>query len=150
MGEGKIGTTVKGEQATERSCRAYTYHTSFKTYRHRASIQHQDEQGWNPHSTYARRRAFHKLIRLTVDFQRRFPNLDNHLRGEAAKFQEYREKLRPFLVEQGPLLRDAKAEGKNILVEGANGFMLDIGRCWILLGMDIEFITEQIRVRTLT
>ena len=70
-----------------------------------------------------------KLIGLTVDFQRRFPNLDYHLSGEAAKFQEYREKLRPFLVEQGPLLRDAKAEGKNILIEGANGFMLDIGRC---------------------
>ena len=73
---------------------------------------------------------FHKkLIRLTVDFQRRFPNLDYHLSGEAAKFQEYREKLRPFLDEQGPLLRDAKAEGKNIPIEGANGFMLDIGGC---------------------
>ena len=53
LGEGKVGTTGKGEQATERSCWAYAYHTSFKTCRHRASIQHQDEQEWNPHSRCA-------------------------------------------------------------------------------------------------
>lgn len=40
--------------------------------------------------------------------------------------QDYAEKLRPYVIDQVPLLKSAKAQNANILVEGANALMLDI------------------------
>jgi adenylosuccinate synthase len=136
LGTAKVGTTGKGKPAplwfllglagftTSRVGIGPTYSTKVS----RSGIRMVDMLD---------QEVFEKLVRLTVEAQNGFPGLFNDLSGEATKVQDLRDKLRPFLVEQTPLLREAKAKGENILIEGANGFMLDIGRCcipWVLVG----------------
>ncbi|KAL9033187.1 MAG: hypothetical protein Q9180_006082, partial [Flavoplaca navasiana] len=45
---------------------------------------------------------------------------------EIARFDTYREQLRPFVVDAVPLMASAQKSNTNILVEGANALMLDI------------------------
>ncbi|KAL8991994.1 MAG: hypothetical protein Q9169_007465 [Polycauliona sp. 2 TL-2023] len=45
---------------------------------------------------------------------------------EIARFDKYREQLRPFVVDAVPLMSKAQQGKTNILVEGANALMLDI------------------------
>lgn len=69
-----------------------------------------------------------KVRRLATGFKKRYGDLlEYDVEGEIAKFREYRERLQPFVVDQVPLLQSAKDSKANILVEGANALMLDIG-----------------------
>lgn len=68
-----------------------------------------------------------KVRRLAAGFQERYKELDYKVDDEINNFRQYREKLRSFVIDQTPLLRSAKDKKHNILIEGANGFMLDIG-----------------------
>ncbi|KAF2813651.1 Adenylosuccinate synthetase [Mytilinidion resinicola] len=68
-----------------------------------------------------------KLRRLAYGFQKRFGDLLKYsVEDELSKFKELREKLAPYVIDQIPLLNDAKAKKSEILVEGANAIMLDI------------------------
>ncbi|KAL8668435.1 MAG: hypothetical protein Q9168_006932 [Polycauliona sp. 1 TL-2023] len=46
--------------------------------------------------------------------------------AEIARFDTYREQLRPFVVDAAPLMTQAQKKDTAILVEGANALMLDI------------------------
>ncbi|KAF2500321.1 P-loop containing nucleoside triphosphate hydrolase protein [Lophium mytilinum] len=68
-----------------------------------------------------------KLRRLAYGFQKRFGDLLKYnVEDELSKYKELREKLAPYVIDQIPLLNDAKAKKSQILVEGANAIMLDI------------------------
>jgi len=45
---------------------------------------------------------------------------------ELAKFKEYRRILAPYVIDTFPILMEAQAKKKNILLEGAHGVMLDV------------------------
>ena len=49
------------------------------------------------------------------------------LQGEIARFDDYRERLRPFVVDMIPLISGLSSE-TNLLVEGANALMVRAGR----------------------
>ena len=48
------------------------------------------------------------------------------IEGLVAQYEQYAERLRPFVADTGALLRGAVREGKSVLLEGAQGTMLDI------------------------
>lgn len=55
--------------------------------------------------------------------------LDYDVEEEIREFDEnYREQLRPFIVDGVDMICTAQDAGRDILVEGANALMLDIGR----------------------
>ena len=73
-----------------------------------------------------------KLRRIASGFSKRYGDLLKYdVETEVAKFRKYRKELVPFVTDQTPLLQFAKQqateEGPNILIEGANAIMLDIG-----------------------
>lgn len=69
-----------------------------------------------------------KIRRLAFGFKKRYGDLlEYDVEAEIKTFQQYREKLQPLVVDQIPLLESAKQEKANILIEGANAIMLDIG-----------------------
>ena len=68
-----------------------------------------------------------KLRRLADGFQKRFGDLLRYdVEAELERFKEYANTLAPFVIDQVPLLKSAKARNAKILVEGANAIMLDI------------------------
>ena len=68
-----------------------------------------------------------KLRRLAAGFKKRYGDLlEYDVQAEITQFREYRERLRPFVVDQTSLLQSAKEVNANILIEGANAIMLDI------------------------
>ena len=69
-----------------------------------------------------------KTRRLTSGFKKRYGDLlEYDVEAEISNFREYREKLQPFVIDQMPLIQSAKEQKANILIEGANAIMLDIG-----------------------
>ena len=70
-----------------------------------------------------------KLRRLASGFKKRYGGLlEYDVEAEIIQFRDHREKLRPFVIDQTPLLQSAKEMKANILIEGANAIMLDIGK----------------------
>ncbi|KAL8825386.1 MAG: hypothetical protein Q9170_007810 [Blastenia crenularia] len=71
---------------------------------------------------------FDKQLRiLAKGAQKSYGDLqDYNVEHEIRRFDAYRDRLAPFVVDALPLIRDAEAKGVNILVEGANALMLDI------------------------
>ena len=70
-----------------------------------------------------------KLQRLAESYKKRFGDLLQYdYKEELVRLKEYSEKLQPYIVDQVPLLKSAKDQNLNILVEGANAIMLDIGK----------------------
>jgi adenylosuccinate synthase len=68
-----------------------------------------------------------KLRRLYDGYKKRFGDLLQYdIEDELKRFKEYSEKLQPFVIDEIPLLRSAKASKAKILVEGAQAIMLDI------------------------
>ena len=109
LGSGLIGTTKKGIGPT--------YSTKMSRSGIRiADIFHQE--------TFEL-----KVRRLAEAYQKRYGELLKYdVEKELAEFRKYRDELPPFVVDQVPLLQSAKEQGSEILVEGANALMLDIGR----------------------
>ncbi|MCJ1466982.1 hypothetical protein MMC07_005604 [Pseudocyphellaria aurata] len=113
LGKGSIGTTRKGIGPT------------YSTKATRSGIRITDlfDKDQNFDSTNLEE----KLGRLAHGFKKRFGDLLKYdLEQELSKLKSYGEKLKPYVVDQIPLLRSAKDSKFSILVEGANGVLLDI------------------------
>lgn len=69
-----------------------------------------------------------KVKHLAAGFQKRFGDLlgDYSVENELKSLAELSQRLAPFVIDQIPLIRDAKAKQAPMLVEGANAIMLDI------------------------
>ncbi|KAK4996961.1 Adenylosuccinate synthase [Elasticomyces elasticus] len=107
LGKGFIGTTRKGIGPT------------YSTKMSRSGIRISD--------IFDQEQLETKLRRLESSFRKRYGDLlEYDVEEELARFKVYKEKLRPFVVDQIPLLKSAKESNYNILVEGANAIMLDI------------------------
>ncbi|KAF0288262.1 Adenylosuccinate synthetase [Amphibalanus amphitrite] len=63
---------------------------------------------------------------LVAHHQRMFPALAVDVDGELERYRQYAERLRPLVVDSISLVSGALAQGKRVLVEGANAVMLDI------------------------
>lgn len=55
-----------------------------------------------------------------------FPSLEVDIDSELVRYKEYAEKIRPMVRDTVSYLHKAIAEGRRVLVEGANAAMLDI------------------------
>lgn len=67
-----------------------------------------------------------KYRRLVETRQQRYGNFEYDSEGELQRFKQYREQLKPFVVDSVVFMHNAIRENKKILVEGANALMLDI------------------------
>ncbi|KAM5452738.1 Adenylosuccinate synthase [Microsporum audouinii] len=67
-----------------------------------------------------------KLRSLEAGYRRRFSELDYNVEEEIARFKEYRNLLKPHIVDQLTLVKKFEDKSASILVEGANALMLDI------------------------
>lgn len=67
-----------------------------------------------------------RYMRLVESRQKRYGQFDYDYEEELARYEKYRETLRPFVVDSVVFMHDAIAANKKILVEGANALMLDI------------------------
>ncbi|MCJ1263524.1 hypothetical protein MMC22_003394 [Lobaria immixta] len=113
LGKGFIGTTRKGIGPT------------YSTKATRSGIRITDLFDKNQDFDLANLEG--KLGRLAHGFKKRFGDLLKYdIEQELSKFKVYGEKLKPFVVDQIPLLRSAKDSKSIVLVEGANGVLLDI------------------------
>ena len=69
-----------------------------------------------------------KLRRLYDGYKKRYGDLlEYDVEDEIARFKCYAEKLRPYVVDEVPLLRSAK-----ILVEGAQAIIWHVSACHII------------------
>lgn len=66
---------------------------------------------------------FHALV---SSYQRLLPGLNVDIEAELAKYKNYAEEVRPFVIETVSYLNSAIKANKSVLVEGANAAMLDI------------------------
>lgn len=106
-----IGTTGKGIGPTY----------STKASRSGIRVHHlvsEDPEGWNEFKT--------RYQRLIQSRYKRYGDFDHDIEGELAKYEEYREKLRPYVVDAVDFIHKAINDNKRILVEGANALMLDL------------------------
>ena len=68
-----------------------------------------------------------KLHHLAHGFQKRYGNLLSYdPEEEIARFDTYRERLKPFVVDQVPLIESVVKDKLRVLVEGSQALMLDI------------------------
>ncbi|KAF2765974.1 Adenylosuccinate synthetase [Teratosphaeria nubilosa] len=68
-----------------------------------------------------------KLRHLAQGYQKRYGDLLKYdAEDEIKRFDDYRERLKPFVVDQVPLIESAVKGNVRMLVEGANALMLDI------------------------
>ncbi|OAR00174.1 hypothetical protein LLEC1_07416 [Akanthomyces lecanii] len=68
-----------------------------------------------------------KVKRLAVGYQKRFGELFKYdVEAELARFDEYRETMRKYVVDGVSFMTSAQQSGKTIVVEGANALMLDV------------------------
>lgn len=67
-----------------------------------------------------------RYYRLVESRYKRYGEFDYDVEGELARYEKYRELLRPFVVDSVAFMHKAIAEKKKILVEGANALMLDL------------------------
>ncbi|MDF2378969.1 MAG: adenylosuccinate synthase [Candidatus Gracilibacteria bacterium] len=65
------------------------------------------------------------LTHLVENFQKRF-DFEYDIKAEVEKYREYAKRLEPLIVDGVDYVNTAHAEGKKILVEGANATLLDI------------------------
>ncbi|XP_037078199.1 adenylosuccinate synthetase-like, partial [Pollicipes pollicipes] len=63
---------------------------------------------------------------LVALHKRMFPALEVDVEAELARYAEFAARLRPLVVDSVSYVSGALAEGKRVLVEGANAVMLDI------------------------
>ena len=109
LGGGAVGTTKKGIGPTY-SCKAA---------RSNARIS----------DVFTKELLDKKLRTLAFGVERRYGELfkayNYDLEGEVTRFDEYRERLRPFVVDAVPLISSLPPDA-NLLVEGANALQLDI------------------------
>jgi adenylosuccinate synthase len=107
LGESSIGTTKKGIGPTF-SCKAT-----------RSGCMLADV--FDPELLESR------LRRMANGYRKRYGDLLKYdIEEEIARFKKYAETLSDFVIDEIPLLRDAKAQRLNVLVEGAQAAMLDI------------------------
>ncbi|KAL8751548.1 MAG: hypothetical protein Q9199_006334 [Rusavskia elegans] len=80
------------------------------------------------HQIFNKEELDKRLRVLARGAQRRYGSAmkDYDVEAEIARFDTYREQLRPFVVDAVPLMATAQANDTEILVEGANALMLDI------------------------
>lgn len=70
---------------------------------------------------------FERRVRSIVENKRkRFGNFEYDVDAEIERYKVYAERVRPFVIDSVSYLHKAYAEGKRILVEGANAIMLDL------------------------
>lgn len=67
-----------------------------------------------------------KYMRLLETRQERYGHFDYDHESELARFKQYRETLKPFIVDSVSFIHNAIKANKKILIEGANALMLDI------------------------
>lgn len=67
-----------------------------------------------------------KYMRLLETRQERYGHFDYDYESELARLKQYRETLKPFVVDSVVFIHNAIKANKKILVEGANALMLDI------------------------
>ncbi|EMC96989.1 hypothetical protein BAUCODRAFT_32733 [Baudoinia panamericana UAMH 10762] len=107
LGKGLIGTTGKGIGPT------------YSTKATRSGIRIAD--------VFHKESFDDKVRQLAHGFQKRWGDLLKYDPEEELKrFDEYRERLQPFVVDQVPLVESAVKGNVRMLVEGANALMLDI------------------------
>lgn len=62
-----------------------------------------------------------KVRRLADGYQKRFGELFEYdIRAELARFDEYREKLKKYVVDGVSFMKSAQESNKKIVIEGAN------------------------------
>lgn len=106
-----IGTTGKGIGPTY----------STKASRSGIRVHHlvsEDPQAWEDFKT--------RYYRLVSSRMARYGDFEYDAEGELRRYAEYREQLRPFVVDSVEFMHSAIADKKKILVEGANALMLDL------------------------
>ncbi|KAI5950798.1 ADE12 [Candida jiufengensis] len=106
-----IGTTGKGIGPTY----------STKASRSGIRVHHlvnQNPEAWQEFKT--------RYMRLIESRQKRYGEFDYDYEEELARYEKYREELKPFVVDSVEFMHNAIAQKKKILVEGANALMLDI------------------------
>lgn len=67
-----------------------------------------------------------RFQRLVDSRKKRYGAFEYDSDAELARYKEYAEKLRPFVVDNIAFMHKALAEKKKILIEGANALMLDL------------------------
>ncbi|CAB3248859.1 unnamed protein product [Arctia plantaginis] len=67
-----------------------------------------------------------KFRTLAATYKRMFPSLEVDIESELIRYKEYAERIRPMVRDTVSYLHKALAEGRKVLVEGANAAMLDI------------------------
>ncbi|KAK7679301.1 hypothetical protein QCA50_017688 [Cerrena zonata] len=106
-----IGTTGKGIGPTY----------STKASRSGIRVHHlvaDDDDSWNEFKVRYRR--------LIESRYKRYGDFEYDIEEELARYEKYRELLRPFVVDSIEFMHKSIAENKKILIEGANALMLDI------------------------
>lgn len=106
-----IGTTGKGIGPTY----------STKASRSGIRVHHlvsQDPRAWDEFKT-----RYHRLVDLR---KARYGDFEYDTDAELARYAQYRDQLRPFVVDSVEFMHAAIAANKKILIEGANALMLDL------------------------
>lgn len=106
-----IGTTGKGIGPTY----------STKASRSGLRVHHlvsQEPEAWEEFKT-----RYHRLVESRF---KRYGEFEYDFEGELARYEKYRDLVRPFVVDSVEFMHNAIAEDKKILVEGANALMLDL------------------------
>merc|ERR1712098_203493 len=68
-----------------------------------------------------------RLRKLAAGYKKRYGDLLTYdVEEEISRYNEYREKLAPYVVDQVPFMDSAQKSGAPILIEGANALMLDL------------------------
>ncbi|XP_037945915.1 adenylosuccinate synthetase [Teleopsis dalmanni] len=67
-----------------------------------------------------------KFKTIVATHVRLFPSINVDVEAELKKYEDYRERVRPYVKDTICFLHTALRQGKTILVEGANAAMLDI------------------------
>jgi len=70
--------------------------------------------------------AFSRKLRTLVETLQRTYKVDYDVEKEISNYMTYYEKIKPMIVDGVDYINDAHAEGKRIMVEGANATMLDV------------------------
>jgi len=66
------------------------------------------------------------FTRIVANKHKRFGDFPYDVEGEIARYRQYRDEIRPFVVDSVLLINQAYQEGKKILIEGAQSTMLDL------------------------
>lgn len=106
-----IGTTGKGIGPTY----------STKASRSGIRVHHlvsEDPRAWEDFKT--------RYYRLVASRMARYGEFEYDAEAELKRYAQYREQLRPFVVDSVEFMHSAIADKKKILVEGANALMLDL------------------------